>query len=51
MKKENQLAIHYAKFENYSKPKSNKIYSRYIFMRREQGADEFFEQFVSDLQL
>ena len=46
-----QLAIHYEKFENYCKPKSNKIYSRYIFMRIEQGTDEPFEQFVTDLKL
>ena len=46
-----QLAIHYEHFENYCKPKSNKIYSRYIFMRREQGTDEPFEQFVTDLKL
>ena len=46
-----QLEIHYEKFENYCKPKSNKIYSRYIFMRREQGTDEPFEQFVTDLKL
>ena len=46
-----KLAIHYDKFENYCKPKSNKIYSRYIFMRREQGIEEPFEQFVTDLKL
>ena len=44
-----QLEIHFENFENYCKPKSNKIYSRYIFMRREQGTDEPFEQFVTDL--
>ena len=46
-----QLASHYEKIENYCKPQSNKIYSRYIFMRREQGTDEPFEQFVTDLKL
>ena len=46
-----KLAIHYDKFENYCRPKSNKIYFRYIFMRREQGIEEPFEQFVRDLKL
>ena len=46
-----QLAIHYENFENYCKLKANRIYSRYIYMRREQVTDEPFEQFVTDLKL
>ena len=48
--KRKQLAIHYEKIENYCKPKSNKIHFRYIFMRREQGTDKPFVQFVTDLK-
>ena len=42
---------HYKKFESYCKPKSNKIYSRYIFRSRVQESEEPFEQFVTDLKL
>lgn len=45
------LLTHYDKFKNYCKPKSNKIYSRYIFKSRTQEAEEPFEQFVTDLKL
>lgn len=45
------LETYYNNFEAYCKPKSNKIYSRYMFKSRVQKADEPFEQFVMDLRL
>ena len=45
------ISEHYKKFESYCKPKSNKIYSRYIFRSRVQESKEPFEQFVTDLKL
>ena len=45
------LEEHFKRFKSYCKPKSNKIYSRYVFKSRVQEADEPFEQFVTDLKL
>ena len=38
-------------FEAYCRPKSNNIYSRYMFKSRVQKDDEPFEHFVMDLRL
>ena len=45
------LEEHFKRFKEYCKPKSNKIYSRYVFKSRVQEAEEPFEQFVTDLKL
>ncbi|XP_052783396.1 uncharacterized protein K02A2.6-like isoform X1 [Mya arenaria] len=45
------LTYFYNQFENYCKPKSNRIYSRYIFKMKIQKDGESFEQFVTDLRL
>ncbi|CAG2185889.1 unnamed protein product [Mytilus edulis] len=45
------LKTYYEKFENYVKPKSNKLYARYKFTTRKQSDVETFEQFVTDLRI
>ena len=40
----------YDKFGEYCKPKSNKIYNRYLFKSRVQKENETFEQFVTELK-
>ena len=50
-KSEKVLEEHFKRFKSYCKPKSNIIYSRYVFKSRVQEADEPFEQFVTDLKL
>lgn len=45
------LNTYYTNFEAYCKPKSNQIYSRYMFKSRVQKDGEPFEQFVMDLKL
>ena len=47
---EKKLKTHYDKFEEYSKPKSNKIYNRYVFKSCVQKENESFEQFVTELK-
>lgn len=45
------LKVHYEKFESYYKPKSNTIYSSFMFKSRVQKEGETFEHFVTDLKL
>lgn len=47
---EKKLKTYYDKFEEYCKPKSNKIYNRYVFKSRVQKENESFEQFVTELR-
>ena len=42
---------YYEGFENYCKPRSNKIYARYKLKSRTQAEGEKFEHFVTDLRL
>ena len=45
------LKTYFEKFEDYCKPKSNVIYSRYVFKSRIQNDGESFEHFVMDLRV
>jgi len=45
------LQTYYDRFDNYVRPKSNKLYARYKFTTRKQSEAETFEQFVTDLRL
>jgi len=45
------LKILYNKYEAYVKPKTNVIFARYKFLKKIWGANEPFEQFVTDLRL
>lgn len=45
------LKSYYDRFEAYVMPKSNVIFARYKFHEKVQGANEPFEQFVTDLRL
>ena len=45
------LEEHFKRFKNNCNPKSNNIYSRYVFKSRVQEADEPFEKFVTDVKL
>ena len=45
------LKTYYDKFENYVKPKSNKLYVHYKCSQRRQTETETFEQFVTDLRI
>ena len=47
---EKKLKTYYDKFGEYCKPKSNKIYNRYLFGSRVQEENETFEQFVTELK-
>ena len=46
-----KLDTYYAKYEEYVKPKSNKIFARYKFHQKIQREGESFEQFLTDLKL
>lgn len=45
------LKTYYDKYEAYVMPKTNTIFARYRFHERIQGANESFEQFVTELRL
>lgn len=45
------LQTYYDKYEAYVMPKTNTIFARYKFHERVQGANESFEQFVTELRL
>ena len=47
---EKKLKTYNDKFEEYCKPKSNKIYNRYIFKSQVQNANENYEQFVTEFK-
>ena len=47
---EKKLKTYYDNFGDYCKPKSNKIYHRYLFKSRVQKENETFEQFVTELK-
>lgn len=46
-----KLSVHYEKFEEYVKPRTNVIYNRYRFQTRIQADTETFDQFVTELKL
>lgn len=46
-----ELDNYHTDFEEYCKPRSNKIHARYQFKSRVQGDSEKFEHFVTDLRL
>ena len=45
-----KLDTYYAKYEEYVKPKSNKVFARYKFHQKIQREGETFEQFLTDLK-
>ena len=40
----------FAKFKAHTAPRTNKVFARYIFQERKQGAKETFDNFVTDLR-
>ena len=46
-----KLDTYYVKYEEYVKPKSNKVFARYKFHQKIQREGESFEQFLTDLKL
>lgn len=47
----NKLSVHYEKFEEYVKPRTNVICNKYRFQTRIQADTETFDQFVTELKL
>ena len=47
----NKLKTYYEKFEQFVKPRSNIIYSRFMLKSRHQQDGESFEQFITDLKI
>ena len=46
-----KLNVHYEKFEQYVKPRTNVVYNRYKFQTRNQAETETFDQFATELKL
>ena len=46
-----KLSVHYEKFEEYIKPRTNVIYNRYRFQTRVHSDMETFDPFVTELKL
>ena len=46
-----KLSVHYEKFEEYVKPRTNGIYNRYRFQTKVRSDMETFDQLVTEFKL